>query len=113
VGRLESREYYILLALAGSDKHGQAIARDAERLSAGEQRLWPASLYGALESLSEQGWIEELPAGTDDRPDPSHRKRFYRITGRGYVALATETRRLASVVKLARARIKVRSGEAG
>ncbi|HEY7499916.1 MAG TPA: hypothetical protein VH740_15460, partial [Vicinamibacterales bacterium] len=51
--------YYILLSLAGADRHGLAVARDVLALSDGQVRLWPAMLYGALEDLSGRGWVEE------------------------------------------------------
>jgi DNA-binding PadR family transcriptional regulator len=102
--------YYILLSLASADRHGLAIAREVLSLSEGHLRLWPAMLYGALDDLSERGWIEEL---TDSRrrPDESERKRYYRITRAGRAAAAVETDRLAGLVRVARARVKTRAGE--
>jgi len=102
--------YYILVALAAEDRHGQSIAREVLELSAGRVRLWPATLYGAIEELESQGWIEEL---TDARrpTDESQRKRYYRLTRAGRAALTAETDRLAAVVRTARARVRPRAGE--
>ena len=102
--------YYILVSLAAADRHGLAIAREVLTLSDGQMRLWPAMLYGALDDLSERGWIEEIVDG-QRRPDDSERKRYYRITRAGRGAVAAETDRLAGLVRVARARVKPRTGE--
>jgi DNA-binding PadR family transcriptional regulator len=105
---MKTREYYLLLALAGGARHGLAMAREVERLSNREIKLWPATLYGTLDELNDHGWIAEsaqVPA------DESERKRFYSLTKAGRAALAGETERLAGVVKIARGRLK-RAGEA-
>jgi DNA-binding PadR family transcriptional regulator len=103
--------YFILLSLAGGDRHGLAIAREVERLSDGRVRLWPATLYGSLEELRERGWIEELDTPRRRPADESERKRFYRITRSGRAAVIAETERLATLVRVARSRIKPRTGE--
>lgn len=108
---LKTAHYYILLALADGDRHGLAIARDAEHLSQGAVRLWPATLYGAIEELRERGWIEELDTPRRRPPDESERKRFYRLTRAGRAALVAETNRLAAIVRVARSRVKARAGE--
>jgi DNA-binding PadR family transcriptional regulator len=99
---MKAHWYHILLSLAGGARHGLAIARDVRQSSHGGIRLWPATLYGSLEELSDLGWIEEI----DDesrRPDASERKRYYGITRSGRTALNAETQRLADLVRLARA----------
>jgi DNA-binding PadR family transcriptional regulator len=106
---LKTSWYYILLSLAAADRHGLAVAREVLALSDGRIKLWPAMLYGALEDLCDRGWIEEL---TDARrQDDSERKRYYRITRAGRATAATETERLAALVRVARARVKARTGE--
>lgn len=102
--------YYILLSLAAEDRHGQSIAREVHELSEGQLRLWPATLYGALDELEAAGLIAEL--SESKRPaDESARRRYYRITRGGRAALAAETERLAAVVRIARGRVKPRPGE--
>ena len=95
--------YYMLLSLVGGDRHGLAIARDVRELSDGQIRLWPATLYGSLEELMRRGWIREIEGGARQRPDDSERKRYYALTRSGREAMDEETRRLADLVKLARA----------
>ena len=108
---LKTPWYYIMLALAANDLHGQAIARDVLTLSDGGVRLWPAMLYGALEDLGDRGWIVEIDDQMGRPANESERRRYYRITRAGRAAVAAETRRLADLVRLARARVKPRSGE--
>jgi DNA-binding PadR family transcriptional regulator len=105
---LKPREYYLLLALTDDARHGLAIARDVQQLSDGAVRLWPATLYGTLDALVQRGWIQELARHPADE---SEKKRFYALTRAGRTTLAAETERLASVVKVARARMR-RAGEA-
>jgi PadR family transcriptional regulator, regulatory protein PadR len=107
---MKTREYLILLALAETDLHGLAIARAVIELSEGQTRLWPVSLYGTLESLETTGLIEELDDPRHRPADESEKKRFYRLTRTGHRALATETERLAAIVKIARSRLKPRPG---
>ena len=97
---LKTHWYYILMSLAGGDRHGLAIARDVKQFSAGRVTLWPATLYGSLEDLADAGWIAEL--ADRDLPDESDRKKFYTLTRAGRATLDAETRRLADLVKLAR-----------
>jgi DNA-binding PadR family transcriptional regulator len=109
---MKNRVYLILLALAGSDLHGLGIARAVEELSDGQTRLWPASLYGTLDELTESGWIEELADPRTRPADESEKKRFYRLTRAGQRALAAETERLAALIKVAKSRLKPRVGDA-
>jgi DNA-binding PadR family transcriptional regulator len=110
-GTLKAQWYYILLALAGGDRHGLAIAREVTTLSDGRTRLWPAMLYGSLEDLCGRGWIEELADARRRPPQESERRKYYRITRAGRAALAAETERMAGIVRIARSRIKPRAGE--
>jgi DNA-binding PadR family transcriptional regulator len=109
--RLKTRHYYILLALAGADRHGLGIAREVRELSGERVRLWPATLYGSLEELLDRGWIEELEGGRARPAGESERKRFYRLTSRGRSALSAATDHFASLVKVARYRMKPHAGE--
>lgn len=100
---MKTREYYLLLALAGGARHGLAMARDVERLSDRDIKLWPATLYGTLDELLDRRWIEEV----EEHPaDESEKKRFYTLTRSGRQALAAETDRLAALVRTARTRLR-------
>ncbi|MGH7554106.1 MAG: PadR family transcriptional regulator [Longimicrobiales bacterium] len=98
--------FFILVSLAAGDRHGLAIMRDVLELTEGAVKLWPAALYGSLDELLDQGWIEELGAVRRRPEGESERKRYYRITKSGRVALVEETDRLAGLVRAARSRMK-------
>lgn len=97
---LSRQRYHILLALSGRDLHGSGVVRTVLEQTEGALRLWPATLYGSLETLVADGLIEELDA--ERRPDgESERRRYYRITEEGKRALARETELLARWVETA------------
>lgn len=101
---MPAHRFHILVALAGGDLHGSGIVRDALDQTAGALRIWPATLYGALDDLETAGLIREL--GEDERPEgASLRRRYYRITRAGRTALGRETRRLAAMVGTAQERL--------
>jgi DNA-binding PadR family transcriptional regulator len=99
--------FFILLSVSAAPRYGTAIQEDVRELSDGGVRLWPATLYGSLEELVEQGWLEEME--DDDRPEGiSGRERFYRITRLGRDSLEREAARLESLARVARARLGLR-----
>lgn len=101
---MKTHWFYILLSLSQGPRHGSGIMRDVLELTAGELKLWPATLYGSLEELVERGWIEEVPEG--ERPaEASDRQRIYRVRRAGTAAVAEETSRLERVVRAARTRL--------
>ena len=84
--------FYILLSL-DEPLHGYGIMQNAERLSNGRVRLAAGTLYGALNTLQDKGWIEALPC------TPGSRKKEYRITAAGRAAVENELARLRELVK--------------
>ena len=101
---LRSNWFHVLVALASRAAHGAAIAEDVLAQTAGGLRLWPATLYRALDELVEAGFVEELPES--ERPDgESRRKRFYRITPAGREAVTEEAARLEGMAREVRARL--------
>ena len=94
--------FHILMALADEDRHGYAIIQDVASRTEGELKLSPGTLYRSIQRMLEQGLILE----TRDRPAPElddERRRYYRITPFGGKVARAEARRLAQLVKLARA----------
>jgi DNA-binding PadR family transcriptional regulator len=92
--------FYILLALAGADKHGYQIMKQVRHDSQNRVKMGTGTLYGSLKRMLADGLIEE--AG--ERPDPAlddERRRYYRLTARGRQALHAEVQRYAHVVTLA------------
>jgi len=94
--------FHILLALAEEDRHGYAIIQDVLARTDGELKLSAGTLYRSIQRMLEQGLIVE----TRERPAPEdddERRRYYRITPAGSAAAKEEARRLARLVKMARA----------
>ena len=89
---LTESTYYILLSLC-SPQHGYGIMQQTEALSHGRVRLAPGTLYGALSSMSEKGWIAQLPV------EDGSRKKEYRLTESGRAVLRNEVERLKELVK--------------
>ena len=95
---------HILLSLAGEQRHGLGIAADVKAFTNGRLTLGPGTLYGTIKRLLEAGLIEDLGSPSGDEDDP--RRRYYRITAKGRRALEAETEGLASVLGVARRRLK-------
>ena len=55
---MQRATFLILTALAGQPRHGYGIVQAVAEFSAGEVKLRPGTLYGALERLTEQGLVE-------------------------------------------------------
>lgn len=85
--------YYILLSLRRPN-HGYGIIQEVDEMTGGRVNLGPGTLYGAISSLLEKGWIILVRAETDSR-----KKKEYIITEAGRSAFAAETRRLAELLE--------------
>jgi DNA-binding PadR family transcriptional regulator len=93
--------FYVLVALAGGDKHGYAILKDVRRLTAGAVSLNVGTLYAVLKRLTDDGLIRE----SDARPEPSlddERRRYLSISPLGQRVAAAEARRMERAIHLAR-----------
>src|ERR1041385_7898417 len=101
---MTSAVLHILLSLAAEDRHGLGIAADVKEFTNGRLVLGPGTLYGTIKRLLDAGLVEDLgqPSAEDDDP----RRRYYRITPKGRRALEVETAGLASVVGVAKRRLK-------
>src|SRR5689334_18513826 len=95
--------FYILLALAGGEKHGYEIMKQVKGDSQRQVKMGTGTLYGSLKRMLADGLIEE--AG--ERPAPElddERRRYYRLTELGQQAFSTELQRYAQVVSIAQRR---------
>jgi DNA-binding PadR family transcriptional regulator len=99
---LPSAAFQILLALAGEDLHGYAIMRQVEDQSGGRVRLGPGTLYSSIQTLLEEGLIEELDGAAGDAA--AERRRYYRLTSAGRKVARSEADRMAGLLRVARAR---------
>jgi|SRR5215813_5847955 len=95
---------HILLSLASEDRHGLGIAADVKSFTSGRLVLGPGTLYGTIKRLLDAGLVEDLGQPSPDEDDP--RRRYYRITAKGRRALEAEADGLASVLSVARRRLK-------
>ena len=89
---LTESTYYILLSLY-EPRHGYGIMQQTEQLSRGRVSLAAGTLYGALTSMTEKGWIKQLPVA-----DGSRRKE-YALTEKGLYILKNELDRLRELVQ--------------
>jgi PadR family transcriptional regulator PadR len=93
--------YFILAALLDGPSHGYGIIQETASLSGGRVKLTAGTLYGALERLAGEGLVEP------DREETvsGRRRRYYRLTGTGEVALRDETERLRSSAEVVSRRL--------
>jgi len=94
--------FHILMAIAEEDRHGYAIIQEVSARTRGQLRLSAGTLYRSIQRMLEQGLLVE----TRSRPAPEEddaRRRYYRITPLGRSVARAEARRLAELVRLARA----------
>ena len=92
--------FHILLALADGDLHGYGIMQEVAEHTAGQIKLGPGTLYGAIKRLLADKLIIEV----DERPDPElddERRRYYRLTDFGQRVLKAEVRRISQMVSVA------------
>lgn len=92
-GALTEVTFYILLSLY-SPKHGYAVMQFIEEKTGGRLSLGAGTLYGALNSLQEKGWIK--PCG-----DSESRKKEYLITEQGKEIAKKELARLHELITVA------------
>jgi DNA-binding PadR family transcriptional regulator len=99
---LKPNWFHVLLSLAGAEQHGYGIMQEVLQRTGGKVRLWPATLYGTLKRLLEEGLIE----ASDARPtrDDDERRRYYRLTSLGRRVLAAESARLEELVRAVHAK---------
>lgn len=103
-GALTEAVFYILLALH-QPLHGYGIMQLVQDLTAQRVVLGPGTLYGALATLVEKGWIQALPDS-----DHSRRKEYW-ITDLGERIFQTELKRLQELLEHAQT-VRRKNGEA-
>ncbi len=96
LGRFSDPALLILSSLAGGPKHGYAMMEDILQYSG--TRLEPGTLYGAIGRLEQRGWIEALAS--------EERRRPYRITAAGAVALQEQLATMSRIVSIGQQRLQ-------
>ena len=77
--------FYILLCL-GEENHGYGIIQRVERLTGGEIRLSPGTMYGSLSKMEKDGLIRFVRE--------EEKRRIYEITPLGTEVLELEMKRI-------------------
>lgn len=101
---LAAAQFHILVALSASELHGYAIMQAVDSSSDGLVKIGPATLYGTLKRLVDEGLAEEVAKPL--APGDDTRRRYYRLTGLGSRVCAAEAERLAALVTFVRAHLK-------
>jgi DNA-binding PadR family transcriptional regulator len=101
---LPQAQFHVLVALTDGERHGYAIMQAVEASSDGIVRMGPATLYGTLKRLVDQGLAEELARRPTD--DDDKRRRYYRLTGLGASVCNAEADRLAGLVRITRSNLR-------
>ena len=90
-----ARNFHILLALFGKERHGYDIMQQVKADSGDTVKMGPGTLYGSLDRM-----IEARLVARGDTDDP--RRVYYRLTAVGQTTLRAETGRLSRVALVAR-----------
>lgn len=91
-GALTEAVYYILLSLY-EPMHGYGIMQNIKELSNGRVVLGAGTLYGAINTLLEKGWIKP------ELNERESRKKEYRITELGKEMVNAEVLRLEELIR--------------
>jgi DNA-binding PadR family transcriptional regulator len=100
---LPSAAFHILLSLADEDLHGYGIMRQVAEQTGGRMRLGPGTLYSSIQTLLEEGLIQEVDSHEDEKLG-HERRRYYRLTPSGRKLARAEAERLADLLRVARAK---------
>ncbi len=83
--------FYTLLVLH-KPLHGYGIMQETKALTNGRLNLSAGTLYGAISTMLEKGWINPLPVEEDSR------RKEYVITPKGKKVVHAEWQRLQELV---------------
>jgi DNA-binding PadR family transcriptional regulator len=100
---LKTNWFHIMLSLSGQEQHGYGIMNEVLARTNQKVKLWPATLYGTLKRLIEEGLIEESDLRPAAELDDA-RRRYYRLTKLGRHVLEAESERLEELVGILRKR---------
>lgn len=92
-GALTEVTFYILLSLY-TPRHGYSVMQFIERKTNGRLQLGAGTLYGALVSLKDKGWIVQIE-------NNQGRRKEYKITPLGRSIAEKEYNRLQELTQIA------------
>jgi DNA-binding PadR family transcriptional regulator len=95
---------HILLALAGTPRHGYGIMQEILDQTNGTYKLGPATLYDTLQRMLDQGWVSEAKSPVGEDP----RRKYYKLNTAGAAVLRSEIARMEQVVRKGKARLAER-----
>ncbi|HSX30556.1 MAG TPA: PadR family transcriptional regulator [Candidatus Saccharimonadales bacterium] len=98
-GLLPQVTFSILFALSLKPRHGYELMQQIEHDSVGKLKLGPGALYGAIKRLVDDNLIEEIPF-----EDERERRRYYRLTRKGWNRLGADLEYYENTVRLAKER---------
>lgn len=101
---LSPARFHTLVALSGGEAHGYAVMQEVEASSGGVVKMGPATLYGTLKKLVDEGLVEEVKHASAAGDDA--RRRYYRLTGLGQRVCIAEADRLAKLVRRTRTNLR-------
>ncbi len=87
----------ILMALSLKPRHGYEIMQQMEDDSLGKVKVGPGAIYTAIKHLSKDELIEEVDGDND-------RRRYYRLTKKGWEQLNSELEYYENIVKISKHR---------
>lgn len=88
--------FYILLAVR-KPNHGYGIIQEVLNLTESRVNIGPGTLYGAINSMLEKGWISLYSEDKESR-----KKKEYLITQKGKEIFKDEVNRLEELVRNAK-----------
>jgi DNA-binding PadR family transcriptional regulator len=91
--------FCILLALSLKPRHGYEIMQQVELDTMSRVRIGPGSLYTTIKKLIEDQLIEGVEM------DGNERRRYYRLTKKGWQRLNTEVDYYATTAQLSKIRL--------
>lgn len=97
-GLLPQVTFSILFALSLKPRHGYELMQQIEHDTGGRLNLGPGALYGTIKQLREDSLIEEMPF------EGNERRRYYRLTKKGWDTLSAELEYFSDTMRLAHER---------
>lgn len=88
--------FYILLATK-KPNHGYGIIQEVLKMTNGRLNIGPGTLYGAINSMLEKGWIKLYSQEKEAR-----KKKEYLITEEGKIIFQNEVKRLEELIENAK-----------
>jgi DNA-binding PadR family transcriptional regulator len=92
--------FHLLLSLTEGKRHGYSLMQEIKHRTDGGIQLGPGSLYWSLNRLLEAGLIQEVD-GPGEKEKDDERRRYYRLTEKGFEVLAREAEVWARITRLA------------